>query len=47
LDENMTAVTVSLTLTELRTINELLPAGSASGSRYHETAMKALQAAPR
>ncbi len=47
LDENMVAVTVPLTLTELRTINELLPAGSASGSRYHETAMKALQAAPR
>lgn len=41
LDENLGAVAVQLTIDELRDIDEVLPAGTASGSRYNEQGMKA------
>jgi aryl-alcohol dehydrogenase-like predicted oxidoreductase len=40
--DNMGAVNVTLTPKELEEIDEILPLGASSGSRYHEQAMKAL-----
>jgi len=42
LDENLGATSVELADDELRKIDELLPAGSASGDRYHAQAMQAV-----
>lgn len=42
LDENMAAAAVRLTPAELKRINDEFPAGVASGARYHEAAMKAV-----
>ena len=42
LDENLGAVRVRLTPDELRQIDAILPVGAASGERYHEQAMKAI-----
>ncbi len=42
LDDNMAALRVRLTPDELRHIDALLPAGAASGDRYHERGMKAI-----
>jgi len=42
LDENLGATAVELADDELRKIDELLPAGSASGDRYHAQAMQAV-----
>ena len=40
LDENLGAIEVRLTASDLKQIDELLPPGSASGDRYHAQAMK-------
>jgi aryl-alcohol dehydrogenase-like predicted oxidoreductase len=40
--DNMGAVNVTLTPKELEEIDEILPLGGSSGSRYHEQAMKAV-----
>ncbi len=42
LDENLGAVEVTLTPEELRQIDAILPAGAASGDRYHAQAMQAV-----
>ncbi len=42
LDDNLGAVEVHLTSEDLRQIDAILPAGSASGERYHAQAMKAI-----
>jgi aryl-alcohol dehydrogenase-like predicted oxidoreductase len=42
LEQNVAAVDIHLTADELRQINEVLPAGSASGMRYPETMMRAV-----
>ena len=42
LDDNMAAVNVRLTPDELRRLDAILPAGAASGDRYHERAMQAI-----
>ncbi len=42
LDDNMGAVNVKLSAEELRQIDAILPAGAASGDRYHAMAMKAI-----
>jgi aryl-alcohol dehydrogenase-like predicted oxidoreductase len=42
LDDNLGAVQVSLTPEDLRQIDAILPAGSASGERYHAQAMMAI-----
>jgi aryl-alcohol dehydrogenase-like predicted oxidoreductase len=42
LDENLGAVTVTLTADELRTINAVLPAGATAGDRYHAQGMQAV-----
>ena len=42
LDDNMGAVKVKLSAEELRQIDAILPAGAASGDRYHAMAMKAI-----
>jgi aryl-alcohol dehydrogenase-like predicted oxidoreductase len=42
LDENLGAVSVQLTANDLAQIDAILPAGSASGERYHAQAMKAI-----
>ncbi len=42
LDENIAALDVSLTTSELEQINAVLPAGSTSGERYHPQALQAV-----
>ena len=42
LDENLGAAKVALSDDELRQIDAILPAGAATGARYHEAGMKAL-----
>ena len=42
LEENLGAVQVRLTPEELRQIDAILPAGAASGERYHAQAMQAI-----
>ena len=42
LDENLGAAEVVLTADELARIDSLLPAGSATGDRYHAQAMQAV-----
>ena len=42
LDENLAAAKVVLTTAELREIDAILPAGSASGDRYPERALAAV-----
>src|SRR5262249_54166245 len=42
LDDNLAAVNVRLSRDELTQIDALLPAGAASGERYHAQAMKAI-----
>jgi aryl-alcohol dehydrogenase-like predicted oxidoreductase len=42
LDDNLGAASVRLTPDELRQIDVILPVGAASGERYHEQAMKAI-----
>ena len=42
LDDNLGAVRVSLTPAELRQLDAILPAGAASGERYHAQGMKAI-----
>ncbi len=42
LDENLGAVDVKLTAEELQRIDDVLPAGKASGDRYHAQAMRAV-----
>ena len=42
LDENLGAVRVDLTPEELRQMDAILPAGAASGDRYHPQAMQAI-----
>ena len=42
LDENLGALKVRLTPKELSEIDAVLPAGAASGERYHAQAMKAI-----
>jgi aryl-alcohol dehydrogenase-like predicted oxidoreductase len=42
LNDNMGAVKVKLSAEELRQIDAILPAGAASGDRYHAMAMKAI-----
>ena len=42
LDENLGAIQVRLTPEELRQIDAILPAGAASGERYHAQAMQAI-----
>jgi len=40
LEENVRALTISLTDSDLARINEVAPRGAASGERYHEAGMK-------
>ena len=42
LDENLAALDVKLTAEELQRIDDILPAGCASGDRYHAQAMRAV-----
>lgn len=42
LDENLDAASVALNEHELRQIDEILPAGLATGARYHDAGMKAV-----
>jgi aryl-alcohol dehydrogenase-like predicted oxidoreductase len=42
LDDNLASLKISLTSEELSQIGAMLPLGSASGDRYHEQAMKAV-----
>ena len=42
LDENMEAVRIELTPTELEEIEEVAPKGAAAGDRYHEAGMKTI-----
>ena len=42
LDENLGALNVKLTTADLERIDAVMPAGAASGARYHEGAMKAV-----
>ena len=42
LDENLTALTVTLTPAELARINAILPAGAVAGDRYHSQGMQTI-----
>jgi hypothetical protein len=42
LDDNLGAVTVRLTADDLAQIDAVLPAGAASGPRYHAQGMQAI-----
>jgi aryl-alcohol dehydrogenase-like predicted oxidoreductase len=42
LEENVAALEVSLTIEDLRQLDELMPLGSAAGARYPESMMKAI-----
>jgi aryl-alcohol dehydrogenase-like predicted oxidoreductase len=42
LDQNLAAANITLSTDELKRIDQVLPAGSASGDRYHAFAMKAV-----